>query len=113
VLISLAAPLVAFALLHALTRDLLGEEDARRAVLYLAVFPLALFLSAVYSEALYLALALAAFVVARWRAWLWRTLGDPWLFVHAQSDGWSRHRRPLGPLGGLMEGADAAWQGVK
>ncbi len=42
----------------------LGEAGARRAVLYLAVFPTALFLQAVYSESLYLALVLGAFLLA-------------------------------------------------
>ena len=64
VLVSLAATLVAFVLLHRLGRDKLGEAGARRAVLYLAVFPMALFLQAVYSEALFLALAIGAFLLA-------------------------------------------------
>lgn len=40
-------------------------EGARRAVLYLAVFPMTLFLQAMYSESLYLLLAIAAFVLAK------------------------------------------------
>jgi hypothetical protein len=86
VLISLAATLGAFVLLHRLAESKLGAEGARRAVLYLAVFPFALFLSAVYSEALFLFLALAAFVLAErgsflgagaaaGLAWLTRPLG--------------------------------------
>lgn len=63
-LISLAACAVAFALLHRLASDRLGESGALRAVLYLAVFPMSLFLQAVYSESLYLALALGAFLLA-------------------------------------------------
>ena len=43
---------------------LLGEAGARRAVLYLAMFPTSLYLGAVYSESLFLALALATFVLA-------------------------------------------------
>lgn len=63
--ISLTACAVSFVLLHRVAQERLGEEDgARRAVLYLAVFPTALFLQAVYSESLFLALALAAFVLA-------------------------------------------------
>jgi hypothetical protein len=86
VLISLAATLGSFALLHRLAVPRLGAEGARRAVLYLAVFPFAVFLGAVYSEALFLFLALAAFVLAErgsflgaglaaGLAWLTRPLG--------------------------------------
>src|SRR5919106_1733117 len=64
VLLSLAACLVALLLLYRLALGRLGEEGARRAVLYLALFPTALFLQAVYSESLYLALVLAAFLLA-------------------------------------------------
>jgi len=65
VLLSLAACAVALVLLHRLALDLLGIDGARRAVLYLAIFPTALFLGAVYSESLYLALALGSFLLAR------------------------------------------------
>jgi len=64
VLLSLAACGAAFLLLYRLALPRLGEEGARRAVLYLALFPTALFLQAVYSESLYLALALGAFLAA-------------------------------------------------
>ncbi len=64
----------------------MGPDGARRAVLYLAIFPFAVFLGAVYSEALFLFLALASFVlaergrflgagVAAGLAWLTRPLG--------------------------------------
>ena len=65
VLLSLTACAAAFVLLHRLACDLLDRDAARRAILYLAVFPTSLFLQAVYSESLYLALALAAFLLAR------------------------------------------------
>ncbi|MGH3081437.1 MAG: mannosyltransferase family protein [Gaiellaceae bacterium] len=64
VVISLAAALGSFALLHRLAEPKLGLEGASRAVLYLAIFPFAVFLQAVYSEALFLLLALASFVLA-------------------------------------------------
>jgi hypothetical protein len=64
ILVSLAAALGAFLLLHRVAEERLGADGARRAVLYLALFPFALFLQAVYSESLYLLLTLAAFVVA-------------------------------------------------
>jgi hypothetical protein len=70
IVISLAACLGAFYLLHRLAEDRLGAEGARRAVLYLAVFPMALFLQAVYSESLFLVLALGAFVLGERRRWL-------------------------------------------
>ena len=64
VVVALAAAYVSFLLLHTIARERLGEEGARRAVLYLAISPLALFLGAVYSESLYLMLASPAFVFA-------------------------------------------------
>jgi hypothetical protein len=64
IVISLAAALGSFLLLGRLAEQRLGEDGARRALLYLAVFPMALFLQAVYSESLFLFLALAAFAVA-------------------------------------------------
>jgi hypothetical protein len=64
IVVSLAATLGSFLLLQRLAEERLGLDGARRAVLYLALFPMALFLGAVYSEALYLLLVLAAFVLA-------------------------------------------------
>ena len=64
IVVSLAAALGAFLLLQRLAEEHLGADGARRAVLYLAVFPTALFLQAVYSESLHLLLVLAAFVLA-------------------------------------------------
>jgi Mannosyltransferase (PIG-V) len=70
ILVSLAATLGSFALLHRLAEQRLGSDGARRAVLYLAVFPTALFLQAVYSESLFLVLALGAFLLAERGRWL-------------------------------------------
>ena len=70
ILVSLAAGLGSFVLLHRLAEGRLGAEGARRAVLYLALFPMALFLQAVYSESLYLVLSLAAFLLAERRRFL-------------------------------------------
>jgi hypothetical protein len=67
VLISLSATCAAFVLLYHLALPRLGADGARRAVLYLALFPTALFLGAVYSEALFLLLALASFALAERR----------------------------------------------
>lgn len=64
VIVSLAATAGAFVLLYRLALPRLDAEGARRAVLYLALFPTALFLGAVYSESLFLLLALATFALA-------------------------------------------------
>jgi hypothetical protein len=64
IVVSLGATLAAFVLFHDLAETKLGAEGARRAVLYLALFPMALFFQAVYSEALFLLLSVAAFVLA-------------------------------------------------
>jgi hypothetical protein len=160
VTISLLATLGAFVLLERLGERRLGGDGARRAVLYLALFPTALFLQAVYSESLYLFLCLAAFVlaergrfagaglvvglavltrpvglalvpplilIARRRSWrlatalpivavyplvLWRKVGDPWAFGHAEGT-WHRHLSPAGPLGGIWEGLRAGWAGIE
>ena len=166
ILISLVASLVAFFLLHRLAEERLGADGARRAVLYLALFPFTFVLMAVYSESLFLALSLGAFVLAergRWAgAWLltglailtraagialvpallvlawrrpdraqalrtlplavvlaalyplqlWRDLGDPFAFGHAQSL-WHRHLSAAGPLGGLWDGLRAGWAGIQ
>ena len=70
IVVSLAATLAAFVLFHDLAETKLGAEGARRALLYLAVFPMTLFLQAVYSEALFLLLSVAAFVLAERRRFL-------------------------------------------
>src|SRR6476620_1464215 len=70
ILVSLAASFASFLLLYRIAEERLGAEGARRAVLYLAVFPFALFLQAVYSESLYLLLTLAAFMLAERRRFL-------------------------------------------
>jgi Ca2+/Na+ antiporter len=64
IVVSLACCLGAFVLLERLAEERLGTDGARRALLYLALFPTALFLQAVYSESLFLLLALATFVLA-------------------------------------------------
>jgi Mannosyltransferase (PIG-V) len=70
IVISLACCLGAFVLLYRLALSKLGQDGARRAVLYLALFPMALFLQAVYSESLYLLCALGAVVLAERGRWL-------------------------------------------
>jgi hypothetical protein len=86
VIVSLAACFGAFVLLYRLAAPRLGDEAARRTVLYLAVFPFAIFLGAVYSESLFLLATVASFLlaergsflgagVAAGLAWLTRPLG--------------------------------------
>jgi mannosyltransferase PIG-V len=86
VIVSLAACLGAFVLLYRLAAPRLGDEGARRAVLYLAIFPFAVFLGAVYSESLFLLATLGSFTLAErgsflgagvsaGLAWLTRPLG--------------------------------------
>jgi hypothetical protein len=65
--VSLAAGYGSFRLLHTVAAERLDEAGARRAVLYLAVFPMTLFLQAVYSESVYLLFALWAFTLAERR----------------------------------------------
>jgi len=68
--VSLTAGLATFVLLYRLAEGKIGADGARRAVLYLALFPMALFLQAVYSELLYLMLTVAAFLAAERRRFL-------------------------------------------
>lgn len=67
VLVSLACCLAAFLVLERLAEPLLGNAGARRALLYLALFPTALFLQAVYSESLFLLCCAGAFLLAERR----------------------------------------------
>jgi 4-amino-4-deoxy-L-arabinose transferase-like glycosyltransferase len=70
IVVSLVCCAGAFLLLYRLALPRLGAAGARRALLYLALFPMSLFLQAVYSESLYLVCCLGAFVLAERRNWL-------------------------------------------
>jgi len=74
-----------------------------------------------------LALVPPLILIARGRSWrlgtmlpflaaypllLWRDTGDAWSFAHAEG-AWHRHLSPAGPLGGIWDGARAAWAGVE
>jgi hypothetical protein len=61
----------ALLMLHALTRLELGDEAARRTVLFCAFFPTAFFLLAPYTEPLFLLLSVSAFWFARRNRWVW------------------------------------------
>ncbi|MFI5272372.1 MAG: hypothetical protein ACHQ4H_04980 [Ktedonobacterales bacterium] len=56
--------------LRALTARELGAEAARRAALYLAIFPTAFYFFAPYSESLFLLLSIGTFAALRSRRWL-------------------------------------------
>ena len=43
---------------------------------------------------------------------LWRRIGDPWAFAHAEGT-WHRHLSAAGPLGGSWDALRAGWAGVR
>jgi 4-amino-4-deoxy-L-arabinose transferase-like glycosyltransferase len=69
-LVSHAAAFGSMVVLYFLTAGEFDERTARRAVLYLALFPTSFFLLAPYSESLFLLLVLASLWAAR-RRWWW------------------------------------------
>lgn len=69
-LVSHAAAFGSMVALYFLTAGEFDERTARRAVLYLALFPTSFFLLAPYSESLFLLLVLASLWAAR-RRWWW------------------------------------------
>lgn len=69
-LVTHVALVAALAVLYRLTEDQWGAEAARRAILYVAVFPTGFFLFAPYTEALFLALSVGCLYAARRSAWL-------------------------------------------
>ena len=79
ILVSCTAFALALLALHRLTERVIGDrEAARRAVLYLAVFPFSLFFTRVYAESVFLlttVLAVSRALDGRWwRAGLWGAL---------------------------------------
>lgn len=72
--VSGAAAFAAFAGAYRLVRCDFDEGIARRAVLYLAIFPTAFFFFAPFTEALFLALAVWVLYAARRGAWGWAAL---------------------------------------
>jgi hypothetical protein len=70
-LVSNAALLAAMVILYRLTEREYDVVTARRAVLYLAIFPTAVFLFGLYSESLFLLFAVGAIALARQRRWGW------------------------------------------
>jgi hypothetical protein len=69
IVVSLGALLVSLLYLARLARLDADAASARRAVLYVLIYPTTVFLSAVYAESLFLALAAAGFWYARTERW--------------------------------------------
>jgi hypothetical protein len=101
----------------ALVRRDVDADTARRAMVYLTVFPSALFLFAGYAEALFLALAIWCMVALRRRAWLTAAvlgllasltrqsgllLVIPFAWEYAASIGWQWRRVRFDLLAGLL-----------
>ncbi len=75
-LLSNGALLIALFLLYQLAQEITGEKVARRAVLYLCIFPTAFFFFAAYNESLFLVFLLGLFLaLKRQRWWLAGILG--------------------------------------
>jgi hypothetical protein len=124
-LVSNLSFLAALVVMYALTAREMSPEIARRATLYLAVFPTAFFFMAPYSESLFLVLVLLTFWWARGGRWalaalaaflaaLTRNLGLL-LAIPLAVEGWLQwrearreHRSSRAQLAGLGAGAAAA-----
>lgn len=89
VLVSNACLLGGLLLLYLLAQELTHDVGvARRAVLYLLLFPTAFYLSCFYTDAAFLMLSLAALYAAQRRQWAWATIAAALLSI----------TRPLGVL---------------
>jgi len=73
-LVSNVALLAAMVILYRLTEREYDLVTARRAVLYLVIFPTAMFVFGLYSESLFLLCAVGAFALARQGRWGWAGL---------------------------------------
>jgi mannosyltransferase PIG-V len=59
-------------------------------------------------------LAVAPLLFAGYPLYLWRKLGDPFAFVHAELDpSWTRDASWWGPVAGIREGLRAGWASVQ
>ena len=68
-LLSNGALLVALFLLYQLVQETVGEQVARRTILYLCIFPTAFFFFAAYNESLFLVFVLGTFLAMRRQRW--------------------------------------------
>lgn len=73
-LVSSLACLAALIVIHRLTAEALGPDDARRTIFYLLAFPTAFFLMAAYNESLFIALAVGSLYLMRHGRWWWAGL---------------------------------------
>lgn len=64
----------ALGLLHQLTASITAEDAARRAIVYLLLFPTAFFLSSAYTESLFLFFVLASLFAASRGRWGWSVI---------------------------------------
>jgi hypothetical protein len=71
ILISNIALVGALYFVYKIASDLVGEASARRAVVYLAIFPTSFFLFAGYTESVFLLLALASIYAGQRGCWWW------------------------------------------
>ena len=78
--------------LYVLSRTELSEETARRAVLYVAIFPTAFFFFAPYSESTFFLLAVTTLWAARRQRWAIAALAGA-LAALTRSLGWCSHCR--------------------
>ena len=70
VFISALGALFGMLALYDITRDILGEDGALRAVFYLIVFPTAFFLLQIYTEGLFIGLAFGCMAMIKRKYWL-------------------------------------------
>lgn len=70
VIVSALGTLLGMLALYDLTRDLLGEDGALRAVFYLIIFPTGFFLLQVYTEGLFVGLAFTCLAMIKRKHWL-------------------------------------------
>lgn len=76
--VSNAALLAALLVLYHLTQREYDQQTARRAVLYLCLFPTAFFLFDVYSESVFLLAVVGSIALARQGRWGWAGLAGTW-----------------------------------
>ena len=74
ILISNLALIVALYFLYRLTDELFGAAAAKRALLYVVIFPTAFFWFAAYTESLFFLFALASLYFARKQFWFWASV---------------------------------------
>ena len=71
IFVSVLASLAALVMMHRLTAEMLGPDDARRATFYLLAFPTGFYLVAAYTESLFIALAIGSLYCMRRGHWWW------------------------------------------